>query len=123
MAFFNNVDPSVAASHLAVAAPHSYATFNSTIVEPCYGHLSDGEGRQAKVPLTYLICANDQGIPESLQRHMIRKTTEHGGANWRVWRCNAGHNPAISQVETVNLTVRKVAREDVVFASDIFEES
>ena len=76
------------------------------------------------VPLTYLICANDQGIPEGLQRRMIAKTAEVGGAKWTVWKCSAGHNPATSQAETVSVAVRKAAGEDVgaVPGVDILEE-
>lgn len=113
MAFFSDVDPDVAASRLAVAAPHSYATFNSGMQDPCWSVPSDRHGRHGDVPLTYLICGNDQGIPETLQRRMIAKTTEIGGARWRVWKCSAGHNPATSQAETVSVAVRKVAGEDV----------
>lgn len=125
MAFFNDVDPSVAASRLAVAAPHSYATFQSRVEDPCWRTQSGREGNHGDVPLTYLICANDQGIPEHLQRHMITKTTEIGGAKWRVWKCSAGHNPATSQPETVSVAVRKVAGENVgsVPGVEILEES
>ena len=113
MAFFSDVDPDVAASRLADAAPHSYATFNSAVQDPCWSDPSDRHGHHGDVPLTYLICANDQGIPETLQRRMIAKTTDIGGARWRVWKCSAGHNPATSQAETVSVAVRKIAGEYV----------
>ena len=127
MAFFNDVDPEVAASRLAVAAPHSCATFNSAIQDPCWSDWSepsDDHSRHGDVPLTYLICANDQDIPETLQRQMIAKTTEIGGARWRVWKCSAGHNPATSKAETVSVAVRKIAGENVgsVPGVEILEE-
>ena len=111
MAFFNDVEPDVASSRIAVTQPHSYATFNSAAEDPCWTPVRDDNGKEHRLPLTYLICSNDQGIPEVLQRSMITKTTEEGGAKWRVWRCNAGHNPAMSQPETVSYALRKVAGE------------
>lgn len=50
---------------------------------------------------------------------MIAKTTDIGGAKWRVWECSAGHNPAMSQPETVSVAVRKVAGEDVGSVPDV----
>ena len=40
---------------------------------------------------------------------MIAKTTDIGGAQWRVLKCSAGHNPATSQAETVSVAMRKIA--------------
>ncbi len=119
MAFYNDVNPDIAASRLAVAAPHSYATFNSKIQDPCWSDPADRSEDHEDVPLTYLICANDQGIPKDLQQRMIAKTTNVGGAKWRVWECSAGHNPAMSQPETVSVAVRKVAGEKVGPVPDV----
>lgn len=110
-AFFNDVDPDVASSRIAVAQPHSYATFNSAAEDPCWTPVPDDNGKEHRLPLTYLIFSNDQGTPRVLQRSMITKTTKKGGAKWRVWRCNAGHNPAMSQPETASYALRKVAGE------------
>ena len=85
MAFLHDVDSSLAAYRLAAAAPHSYATFNSKIQNPCWITPSDCAAEDGEVLFTYLICGNNQGIPEDLQRHMINKTTEVGGAKWKVW--------------------------------------
>lgn len=95
-----------------MAQPHSYATFCSAAQNPCWGSVPGGQGQQCP-HLTYLICTNDQGIPEQLQRRMIAKTTDVGGAKWAVWRCDAGHNPAMSQPATVAHAVRKVAGEEI----------
>ncbi|KAL8999188.1 MAG: hypothetical protein Q9188_005943 [Gyalolechia gomerana] len=122
-AFFNDVDPELASSRIAVAQPHSYATFCSTAQNPCWGGPS-GDGGQSP-DLTYLICTNDQGIPEQLQRRMIAKTADIGGAKWKVWKCDAGHNPAMSQPATVSHAVRKVAGEDITAEPgvEVVEES
>ncbi|KAL8941348.1 MAG: hypothetical protein Q9216_002287 [Gyalolechia sp. 2 TL-2023] len=111
-AFFNDVDPELASSRIAVAQPHSYATFCSTVQNPCWGGIPGDQSHQSP-RLTYLICTNDQGIPEQLQRRMIAKTTDVGGAKWDVWRCDAGHNPAMSQPATISHALRKVAGEDI----------
>lgn len=119
MAFYNDVNPDVAAFRLADAAPHSYATFTSTIQDPCWSDPADRSEDHEDIPLTYLICANDQGIPKDLQHRMIAKTTNVGGAKWRVWECSAGHNPAMSQAETVSVAVREVAGENVGSVPDV----
>ena len=108
MAFFNDVDPSVAASRLGTAAPHPYATFLSKIQNPCRSPPSERNDDRKVVSLTYLICTNDQGIPEGLQPRMITTTADVEGAKWRVWKRNAGYNPATSQADTVSVAVRKV---------------
>lgn len=36
-----------------------------------------------------------------------------------MWECSAGHNPAMSQAETVSAAVRKVAGEDVGSVPDV----
>ena len=55
---------------------------------------------------------------------MIAKTTEVGGAKWKVSKCSAGHNPATSQAETVSVAIRKIAGESVgsVPGVEILEE-
>ncbi|KAI4106269.1 MAG: hypothetical protein L6R37_002251 [Teloschistes peruensis] len=110
-AFFNDVDPSIASERRAVAKPHSYATFNSAAEDPCWTCGSEVAGNEPGLPLTYLICSNDQGIPEHLQKRMIAKTTDAGGAKWRVWKCDAGHNPVASQPGTLCHVLRRIAGE------------
>ena len=77
-----------------------------------------GGSRQLPRP-TYLICYNDQGIPDQLQRRMITKIAKVGSRERLVWRCDAEHNPATSQPETVCQALRKFAGEDVGSKPDV----
>ena len=54
MAFYNDVNPDVAAFRLADAAPPSYATFTSTIQDPCWSDPADRSEDHEDSPLTYL---------------------------------------------------------------------
>lgn len=57
------------------------------------------------VPVTYLICENDQAVPVQLQEGFAQR------ANAKVERCSAGHSPMLSQTEMLAGNIVNAAEE------------
>lgn len=90
------IDSEYATRRLVV---HCTASFAEPIATDCIGGL---------VPMTYLLCENDNAIPASIQIMFI----QHLGTGCKVVVCDTGHSPFLGQTKMVARQVRKMAGEE-----------
>ena len=62
-----------------------------------------------EVPVTYLLCENDQGLPVEVQKMMFGKIEEAGVKVVTIESCEGSHSPFLSMPEKVVEVVVRAA--------------
>jgi hypothetical protein len=99
---YHDVPDEEAKVWLARLRPHSLATFTDKSRSTAW----------RKIPSSYLVCENDQGIPVQAQDGMIARVRELGG-DIETERLFVSHSPYLVKPEYVPRFLRRTAGETV----------
>ncbi|OAL34892.1 hypothetical protein AYO20_05853 [Fonsecaea nubica] len=76
--------------------PHSTVSFTGLLTHPGY----------QTIPVSYLVCKEDQAVPLQVQESIINRIEEESGQKVDVHTCQAGHFPTLSCAEEVARAIR-----------------
>ena len=70
------------------------------VKEPCWN---------LEIPITYMICTNDQASPVFLQELMLNNVKK---SHWKIERRDTGHCPFLSKPEVVVDLIQQIEKEE-----------
>lgn len=80
---------------------HSTISFSGTLTHPAC----------CQLPVSYLICEEDQAVPVEVQKAAIARIEKSSGRKVDVYSCKAGHFPVVSRPSDVVRVIRQAAGE------------
>lgn len=99
MRFYSDLDPADAKHWAAQLVVHPASAQCAAVTHEAY----------RDVPVTYLFCENDQGLPIEAQKMMVG-LVEAQGVKVDYETCSAGHSPFLSMPDKLAEIICKVAQ-------------